>query len=112
MEKLDIHYRSGADYRELFSIWIDFLTCEDTAVGITKDGTLLYIESKLMNSSSAYWVQSTFYGINREEFRTFLNRARSGGYLEKAIRSGQTTEEELKQLAEAAGVPRNSEPSL
>ena len=70
MIQLDQKYHQDEDYRELFSIMIDSLRCEDTAIGITKDGELLYIENKLMNNSSAYWVQS-----------------------------GRTTEEELKELS-------------
>lgn len=100
MTLLDVKYRCDIDYRELFSIMIDSLTCEDTAVGITKEGELLYIENKLMNNSSAYWVQSIFYSIDQKEFRTFLTQAKSRGYIEKAIKNGQTTEEEIKKLAE------------
>ena len=53
-----------------------------------------------MNNSSAYWVQSVFYSIDKKEFGTFLGKARAGGYIEKAIQSGQTTEEELIILSE------------
>lgn len=100
MKELDVKYYPGKDYRELFSIMIDSHICEDTAIGITKDGELLYIENKLMNNSSAYWVQSVFYSINKEEFRAFLKQARSRGYIETAIQKGKTTEEELKKLSD------------
>ena len=93
-------YYSDEDYHELFSIMIDSIICEDTAVGITNEGKLLYIENKLMNNSSAYWVQSVFYSIDKKEFGAFLEQARADGYIEKAIQSGQTTEEELKKLSE------------
>ena len=100
MKELDISYHHDKDYRELFSIMIDSNLCEDTAIGITNEGELLYIENKLMNNSSAYWVQSVFYSISKEEFCSFLKQARSEGYIEKAIRNGQTTEEELRKLGE------------
>ena len=100
MKELDVKYYPGKDYRELFSIMIDSHICEDTAIGITKDGELLYIENKLMNNSSAYWVQSVFYSINKEEFRAFLKQARSRGYIEKKKKKGKTTEEELKKLSD------------
>lgn len=100
MKELDVKYYPGKDYRELFSIMIDSHICEDTAIGITKDGELLYIENKLMNNSSAYWVQSVFYSINKEEFRAFLKEASSRGYIETAIQKGKTTEEELKKLSD------------
>ena len=100
MKELDQKYHQEGEYRELFSIMIDSCRCEDTAIGITKDGELLYIENKLMNNSSAYWVQSVFYSIDKKEFSVFLEQARAVGYIEKAIQSGQTTEEELKKLSE------------
>lgn len=103
MKELDINYRHENNYRELFSVRINSLTCEDTAIGITNDGELLYVESKLMNNSSAYWVQSVFYSIDREEFNEFLEQARSRGYIEQAIQKGQTTEEELKMLSGVVG---------
>lgn len=98
MRELGLKYYSDEDYHELFSIMIDSIICEDTAVGITNEGKLLYIENKLMNNSSAYWMQSIFYSINKEEFREFLKQARTRGYIEKAIQKGQTTEEELLVL--------------
>lgn len=100
MTLLDVNYHEGREYHELFSIMIDSNKCEDTAVGMTNDGVLLYIENKLSNNSSAYWVQSVFYSISKEEFCTFLKQARERGYIEKAIKNGQTTEEELKKLSE------------
>lgn len=100
MKELDVKYRDDIDYRELFSVMIDSSTCEDTAIGIDKDGALLYIENKLMNNSSAYWVQSVFYSIDKVEFCAFLKKARSRGYIDKAIKNGQTTEKELKMLSE------------
>lgn len=100
MKELDIEYRQDKDYRELFSIMIDSSLCEATAIGINNDGELLYIESKLMNNSSAYWMQSIFYSIDKEEFCAFLKQARSRGYVDKAIQMGQTNEEELKRLSE------------
>lgn len=99
MKRLDVKYRQNKDYRELFSVTIDAFTCEDTAVGITKDGELLFVKSKLMNQSSAYWVDSEFFGIDTAEFRELLGQAQANGYIGKAIRSGQTTEEELKKLS-------------
>ena len=69
-------------------------------IGITNDGKLLYIENKLMNNSSAYWMQSIFYSIDKEEFRSFLKTARSRGYVEQAIQKGRTTENELEKLSE------------
>lgn len=100
MKELEIKYHSDVDYRELFNIMIDSHICEDKAIGITNDRKLLYIENKLMNNSSAYWMQSIFYSINKEEFCAFLKQARASGYIEKAIQKGQTTEEELKMLSE------------
>ena len=98
MKELGLKYYSNKEYRELFNTMIDMNTCEDIAIGITNDGELLYIENKLMNNSSAYWVQSIFYSINKKEFGAFLEQARSRGYVEQAIQKGQTTEEELKRL--------------
>lgn len=100
MKELDVKCYKDNEYRELFSVMIDSHICEDKAIGIANDGELLYIENKLMNNSSAYWMQSVFYSISKEEFRTFLKQARDRGYLEKAIQKGQTTEEELKKLSE------------
>lgn len=100
MKELDIKYRGDIDYHELFSVMIDSNTCEDTAIGITNDGELLYIENKLMNNSSAYWVQSIFHSINKKEFCEFIEQARAKGYIEKAIKNGQTTEDELQKLSE------------
>lgn len=100
MKKLDRKYYPGKDYRELFSVMIDANKCEDTAVGITNEGELLYIESKLMNNSSAYWMQSVFFSIDKEEFRAFLEQAKSRDYLAKAIKNRQTTEEELGRLSQ------------
>ena len=100
MKELDVNYREDKDYRELFSIMIDSNICEDTAVGITNDGELLYVHNKLMNNSSAYWMQSIFYSISKEEFCEYLKQAKARGYIEKAIQKGKTTEEELKRLSE------------
>lgn len=100
MKELGVKHYGDNEYRELFNIMIDSQICEDTAIGITSDGELLYAENKLMNNSSAYWMQSVYYSINKEEFREFLNQARSKGYIEEAIKKGQTTEEELKKLCE------------
>lgn len=95
MRQLEIKYKPDKEYHELFNVMIDSLTCEDTAIGITNDGELLYIKSKLANSSSAYWVDREFFSIDNDEFCSFLKQAQANGYIEKAIRSGQTTEEEL-----------------
>ena len=100
MKELEIKHRQEIEYRELFDVMIDSHSCEDYTVGLTNDGKLLYIENKLMNNSSAYWVQSVFYSINQEEFRSFLELAKARGYLETAISKGRTTEEELKRLGE------------
>jgi len=100
VKELDVKYYPSKDYRELFSIMIDLGKCEDTCVGITNAGELLYIENKLANNSSAYWVQSVFYSISREEYCDFLKQARANGYIEKAIKGGKTTEEELIKLGE------------
>lgn len=100
MKELGIKYYSNEDYRELFNVMIDSNTCEDFAIGISNDGKLLYVENKLMNNSSAYWVQSLFFSINKEEFCAFFEQARAKGYIEKAIKEGQTTEDELKMLSE------------
>ena len=83
MKELDVKYYPNEDYRELFNIMIDSNICEDTCIGITNAGELLYIENKLMNNSSAYWVQSVFYSISKEEFRAFLKQAESRGYIRK-----------------------------
>ena len=104
MKELNVKYHSDKDYRELFKTMLDASTCEDHAVGITNDDKLIYAENKLMNNSSAYWVQSVFYSINAEEFCALLKQARSRGYIEKAIQKGQTTEEELKKLSDIEGV--------
>ena len=100
MKELGERYYSHDDYRELFNTMIDVNICEDIAIGISNDGELLYIENKLMNNSSAYWMQSVFYSINKAEFIVYLEQARSRGYIEQAIQKGQTTEEELKGLSE------------
>lgn len=98
MKELDVNYRPGKDYRELFSVMIDSNICEDTVVGITNAGELLYVNNKLMNNSSAYWVQSVCFSIDKEEFCEFLEQAKSRGFIEKAIKNGQTTKEELEEL--------------
>lgn len=100
MTETNVKYRCGRDYRELFNIMIDSLTCEDIAIGISDQGELLYVKSKLANNSSAYWVQSEFFYISKEEFCAFLKQARENGYLEKALKNGQTTEDELRKLSE------------
>ena len=100
MKELSERNYSHDDYRELFNTMIDANICEDIAIGISNDGELLYIENKLMNNSSAYWMQSVFYSINKAEFIVYLEQARSRGYIEQAIQKGQTTEEELKGLSE------------
>ena len=100
MRELGLEYYSSKEYRELFNTMIDMNICEDIAIGISNDGELLYIENKLMNNSSAYWMQSVFYSINKAEFIVYLEQARSRGYIEQAIQKGQTTEEELKGLSE------------
>ena len=64
MEDLGTKYCSNEEYHELFSIMIDSHICEDTAIAITNDGELLYVENKLMNNSSAYWMQTVFYRID------------------------------------------------
>lgn len=56
MEKLDVKYHPGVEYRELFNVTVDSLHCTDTGIGL------------------------------------------ANGYVEKAIQSGQTTEEELESL--------------
>ena len=99
MKELDVKYHPDEEYRELFSIMIDSYICEETCIGITNAGELLYIENKLMNNSSAYWMQSVIYSISKEEFRAFLKQAESKGYIEKAIQSGKTTKEELSRLS-------------
>lgn len=99
MEKLDVRYHPGAEYRELFNVTVDSLHCTDTGIGLANDGRLLFIDSKLANNSSAYWVDSEFYTIDNEEFQHYLALARANGYVEKAIQSGQTTEEELESLS-------------
>ena len=100
MKELGERYYSHDDYHELFNTMIDANICEDIVIGISNDGELLYIENKLMNISSAYWMQSVFYSINKAEFIVYLEQARSRGYIEQAIQKGQTTEEELKRLSE------------
>lgn len=100
MKELGVKHYSDNEYRELFNIMIDSHICEDKAIGITSDGELLYAENKLMNNSSAYWMQSVYYSISKEEFREFLKQAKTSGYIEEAIQKGQTTEEELKKLSE------------
>ena len=100
MKELGLEYYSSKEYHELFNTMIDLNICENTAIGITNAGELLYIENKLMNNSSAYWGESVFYGINKEEFCKYLEQARARGYIKEAIQKGKTTEEELKRLSE------------
>ena len=99
MKELGLNYRRDNEFRELFNVMIDSHICEVFAIGIANDGELLYIENKLMNNSSAYWMESVFYGIDKAEFRAFLKQARARGYIEKAIQQGRTTEEELEKLS-------------
>ena len=100
MKELGLEYYSSKEYHELFNTMIDLNICENTAIGITNAGELLYIENKLMNNSSTYWGESVFYGINKEEFCKYLEQARARGYIREAIQKGKTTEEELKRLSE------------
>ena len=100
MKELGLEYYSSKEYRELFDTMIDKNICEYTAIGITNDGELLYIENKLVNNSSAYWGQSIFYSINKVEFCKYLEQAKTRGYIKEAIQKGKTTEEELKMLSE------------
>ncbi len=97
MKELNVKYHSDKDYRELFKTMRDASICEDHAVGITNDGKLIYAENKLMNNSSAYWVQSVFYSINAEEFCALLKQARSRGYIEKTIQKGQNNRRRIKE---------------
>ena len=76
MKELGLEYYSSKEYHELFNTMIDLNICENTAIGITNAGELLYIENKLMNNSSAYWGESVFYGINKEEFCKYLQQAK------------------------------------
>lgn len=98
MKKLDVNYRPGRDYRELFDIEVDNGHCTVSSIGITNEGELIYIYSELMNNSSAYWVDFECYSIDREEFLKFLSDAGSNGNLENAIKKGNTTREELARL--------------
>lgn len=100
MEKLDVKYRPGRDYRELFDITVDSIHCETTEIGITPTGTLIYLTTKLINYSSAYDVEAEFFTIDKDEFRHFLSIAGENGHIEKAIRLGKTTEEELQRLSQ------------
>ena len=98
MKKLDVNYRPGRDYRELFDIAINNKRSTASSIGITDEGELLYVYSELMNNSSAYWMDFECYSIDKSEFHQFLSEARSNGNLEKAIKNGNTTQEELAQL--------------
>lgn len=98
MKKLDVNYRPGRDYRELFDITINRNDCTTAGIGITEDGELLYIRSELMNNSSAYWMDFECYSIDKAEYRNFLSAARANGNLEKPLKNGYITEEELARL--------------
>lgn len=99
MQKTDVKYYPGKDYRELFDILVDSNVGEVISIGITNDGSIIYIDDKLMNNSSAYWTQTDIFSIDRDEFRKYLDIARSRGHLAKALKKGLTTEEELERLS-------------
>ena len=97
-EKFDVNYRPGRDYRELFDIVINNKHSTTSSIGITEEGELLYIRSGLMNNSSAYWMDFECYSIDKGEYRNFLSTTKANGNLEKAIKNGNTTQEELARL--------------
>ena len=99
MKQLDVKYYPGKDYRELFDVTIDSHNCTSTSIGITNDGTLLLTKEELTNNSSAYWVSREIFSIDKEEFREYLSKAESSGHVEKAIKNGRTTSEELERLS-------------
>lgn len=101
MKSLDAKYYPNEDYRELFNIMVDSNKCTITCIGITNDGTFLYINERLANNSSAYWIDREFFVIDRDEFCYYLEIARAKGEVEKAIKNGRTTAEELEQLSRA-----------
>ena len=91
-------YVPEKDFRELFTVTVDPIRCTDTCIGITNDGTLLYIEEQMMSSGNAYWMDREFFEIDKEEFCRYLAVAEENGEIAKAVRSGRITEEELEQL--------------
>lgn len=98
MKPIDVAYKPGKEYRELFMVCVNANKCTDDVVGITEDNELLYIKERLANHSSAYWVARDFFTIDKAEFRHYLSLARKNGGVEKAVKNGHTTLEELESL--------------
>lgn len=98
MERLDVKYYPEKDYRELFDVAVDSNKCIVELTGITNSGDFLYIIEKLANYSSAYYMDREFFSIDKNEFRSFLEKAMANGEAEKAIINGHTTREELERL--------------
>lgn len=98
MKPIDADYKPNKDYRELFTVFVNTRKCTDDVVGITKDNELLYIKESLANQSSAYWVDREFFSIDKMEFKHFLSIATKNGEVEKAVKNGYTTLDELKRL--------------
>lgn len=98
MKPLDARYRPNEDYKELFDLMVDPNKCIVTLIGVMKDGTFLYIKETLMNNSSAYWMDTELYSIDKEEFLHYVEEAKSKGNIEKAIKQNKITEEELEAL--------------
>lgn len=100
MISLDVKYYPEKDYRELFTVSVDELMCTDDLIGITTAGDLLYVKERLAGSGNAYYMEREFFSIEREEFQQYLSVAKENGEVEKAVRNGQTTKEELEKLSE------------
>lgn len=98
MKPLDVNYHPDKEYRELFTVEVDCNKYTDDVIGITKDAELLYIKEEMGSHGNAYWTNRTFFSIDKNEFHHYLEIARNNGEIEKAIKNGHTTSEELEEL--------------
>ncbi len=98
MKKIEENLQPDKDYRELFTVEVDELKCTDTVVGLKNDGLLLYIDEKLSNSGNAYWMDRTFYSIEKDEFKQYFEIAKSNGEIEKTIKNKKTSWDDLDQI--------------
>lgn len=98
MKKLDKRYVPQEDYRELFCVSADSMNCTCEVIGLSREGEILFIKETLSNSGNAYYISREFFLPDREEFRHYLEDAGRDGELEKALKNGYTTMEELKSL--------------
>jgi len=86
---------NNIQFRKLFDVKI--LPEKQTFIGLSDSGELLFITEKLAGMVMLSCERHIFR-LDKDEFRTHLERARRRGKLQKAIANGYTTEEELELI--------------